>query len=149
MPHIQHEQPRVRFAGPVHYTDLDSEIDRLTEVCDQKACGYAGRTTYKSGRTTLALFVFRKGASLPRYSAKASVTITALKGRIKIQANGVSYHMAPGAVLTLDPGVSHYAIAIEDAAMFVYVSLESDGMWTDTASRFKQSVAVAPSQFFG
>ncbi len=77
--------PRERFAATVVPLDLEAAAASLAAESHQGQSGHRQIALYKSHHTTLALFVFESGGSMPEHTAEGLVIIQALKGRLWVR----------------------------------------------------------------
>lgn len=115
--------PEDRFAGAQIPVDLNRAASRLREEQQTGEAGHRQQTLYKEGGLTIALFAFERFSHLPAHRAAGTVTMHALRGRLKITGGGQVHELQTGQMLVLAPGVEHAVAAEEESDMLVTVSL--------------------------
>jgi len=116
--------PHDRFDYPENHFNLTAAAAVLhKEHSGEK--GHKQITLFKNGPTTVALFYFKAGASLPEHSAKGTVIIQCLDGAVGIEAEEQHHTIKAGEMLTLKPGVVHDVVAQKDSDLLLIVHLEN------------------------
>ena len=116
--------PTERFAGPKHLFSLSDALAALRAEDHPARSGHRQVTLLQRGPVTQVLFSFDPGGHLQEHSASGLVTIHALEGRVRVEAEGVDHELTAGSVLILDPDVPHDVRASERSAMLLTVHLE-------------------------
>ncbi len=124
------EHPEIRFSATQHHHDLDEATRSLLAEPLAASRNHRQKTLYKGsdaaiGPVTLALFVFNKGASMPRHTAQGVAIIQVLEGEISLLADDNEHHLCAHQILVLSPGVPHDVRAVTDARMLLTVCLGS------------------------
>ncbi len=123
------EHPDSRFRSPQHRYDLEQVTQALRSEPLSASRNHRQETLYKgsdtsNGPTTIALFVFDQGATMPQHVAHGVVSIHVLDGHLRILAEGQEHHLEANQVLVLAPGVEHDVCAEKDSRMLLTVCLE-------------------------
>jgi quercetin dioxygenase-like cupin family protein len=116
--------PTERFAGSKHLFSLSDALAELRAEDHPARGGHHQVTLLQRGPVTQVLFSFEPGGHLQEHSASGLVTIHALEGRVRVEAEGVDHELPAGSVLILDPDVPHDVRASERSAMLLTVHLE-------------------------
>lgn len=124
MPDRLRTPPTERFAGSKHLFSLSDALAKLRAEDHPARSGHRQVTLLQRGAVTQVLFSFDPGGHLQEHSASGLVTIHALEGRIRVEAEGVDHELTAGKVLILDPDVPHDVRASERSAMLLTVHLE-------------------------
>ena len=111
--------PSERFAAEHLAFDLHAEAAALEAEPTPKQHGHRQKTLFKSSGRTVALFVLDAGAGLAEHSAAGIVTVQVIEGGLDIKAGGAEYHLHPGMVLVMAPGVRHDVRAEGERAVFL------------------------------
>ncbi len=119
--------PRERFAGDEHFYDLAEAFARLPHESTGEH-GVIGKTLYKHGACTTAIFAFEQGASLRRHVVEGEAILQVITGRLFVGTAGdVSeqggHELAPHQILLLASGVGHDLRAIEPTRALMHVIL--------------------------
>lgn len=131
------EHPEQRFDAEALRYDLNQEAASLqAKSAPGGVAGHRQETLYKGsdinhGPTTIALFDFDAGATLPPHQAKGVVSIHVLAGRIAVAAAGEDHDLAADQMLVLQPDVRHDVRAVESSRMLLTVCLEPAGKAED------------------
>jgi len=134
------EHPERRFDAEALRYDLKREAESLqAKSSTGGVAGHRQETLYKGsdinhGPTTIALFEFDAGATLPPHQAAGVVSIHVLAGRIAVAAAGEDHELAADQMLILPPNVRHDVRAVETSRMLLTVCLEPTGSTGDRSS---------------
>ena len=116
--------PNERFRSAQHRFDLHEAAHALCEEAHRGLQEHRQETLYKSGDATIALFVFNAGAGLPPHVTQGVVTIHALKGHLRVTAEGEQHDLRANQLLILAPGVEHDVHAEQESDMLLTVCLD-------------------------
>jgi len=114
-------RPDRPVAGAVASVDLASELERLKRERTWTDGDRNAITLVKGAGLTLVLTALRGGAVLREHRAPAAATLHVLEGRMALRADGRSFDLAPGAVVTMEAGLPHTAEAFEDTAFLLTI----------------------------
>lgn len=84
--------------------------------------GVVSRTLFANSVTRVVLFAFAAGQSLSEHSTPKAAIVQALSGRCEFDVNGKTYHLSPGDLLHMPPGVPHAVRAAENFSMLLTLS---------------------------
>ncbi len=115
--------PSERFAAEHLALDLHAEAAALEAEPTPKQHGHRQKTLFKNSGRTVALFVMDAGVSLAEHAAGGIVTVQATEGELDVTAGGTGYHLRPGMLLVMAPGVRHDVRAKTRAVFLLQVSL--------------------------
>lgn len=115
--------PEQRFAPAQVPIDLPAVTARLRSEPRAGEKGHRQETLYKDGGLTIALFVFERFTGLDEHRAAGTVNIHALRGLLKVTAEGQVHELRGGQMLVLAPGIRHAVAAEEESEMLVTVRL--------------------------
>jgi quercetin dioxygenase-like cupin family protein len=121
------QAPSERLAGAVARLDLRAAAAELrAEPADGAHPTHGHRQTVlaRHGATTVALFVFEAGASLPPHTARGTVCLQTIEGEIRVTVEGKEQRLGAGSLLVLAPGALHGVRADAPSVMLLTVSLE-------------------------
>jgi quercetin dioxygenase-like cupin family protein len=119
--------PDERFAASAQGFDLDAAAAELAGEATPPHAGHRQKTLYRHGGSTLALFVFQRGAELREHRTAGTVFIQVLRGRLTVNAAGARHDLPAARVLVLSPGVPHDLHAEELTHMLLTVCLQPKG----------------------
>jgi quercetin dioxygenase-like cupin family protein len=117
--------PTERFSAPQQLIDLRAAAADLAREADSAPNRHRQKTLIRYGGTTVALFHFSQGATMPEHLAHGTVTLHILEGRMTINAEGQQHTLAAGKILVLAPNVKHDLHADEESHMLLTVHLQS------------------------
>lgn len=115
--------PSDRFNAEHLAFDLHAEAAALEAEPTPKHRGHRQKTLFKNSGRTVAIFALDEGASLAEHAAGGIVTVQAITGELDIAAAQTDYHLRPGMLLILAPGVRHDVRARSRAVFLLQVSL--------------------------
>lgn len=104
--------------GDVLLHDLQEEFDTTADVAILERSGRNARTLIKSGPLRVTLVVLARGGEIPEHSAEGPITVQPVEGSILFTAQGKSYAIEPGQLLSAGPGVPH-AVSSEGGGAFL------------------------------
>ena len=118
--------PSERFAGLAHAFDLHKALADLRAEAHPARDGHRQVTIFHQAPVTHVLFAFDRGGALSKHTTQGLVTIHALEGRLRVQADNHEHDLPAGQMLILKPGVPHDVRAEEPSAMLLTVHLHQD-----------------------
>lgn len=111
--------------GPMSATylefDLTREIDELRREAAW-ATGRNARTLAKYDDLRVVLTVLRGGGHIPSHQTEGRISIQAVQGHLRVRAEGRTFSLGPGGLLTLDRGVQHEVEAVDDSAFLLTIA---------------------------
>jgi quercetin dioxygenase-like cupin family protein len=116
--------PEVRFAQPVQSIDLSAARAHLVAEAAAAPTRHRQTTLIRFGNTTVALFHFSQGSSLPEHLTHGTVTIHVLEGHLTVRAQGQSHALPAGQILVLAKDIKHDVHADQESFMLLTVHLE-------------------------
>ncbi len=106
------------LAGTFLEFDLDRELDLLRRE-DDWTHGQNARTLVKHPDLRIVLIALEEGARIPEHRAPGRLSIQTLRGSIRMRAEGRTFTLPVGGLLTLDQGVPHDVEATEASAFLL------------------------------
>ena len=119
------KHPDQRFDPAQQRIDLNAAANDLAAEAAASPGRHRQKTLIRYGHTTVALFHFTAGSSMPEHLAKGTVTIHVLEGRMTVHAGDQTHDLPPGQILVLAPGVKHDLHANQESRLLLTVHLES------------------------
>jgi quercetin dioxygenase-like cupin family protein len=117
--------PSERFSAPQQLIDLRAAAADLEREAASAPHRHRQKTLIRYGGTTVALFHFSQGATMPEHLARGTVTIHVLEGPMTIHAADQQHTLGAGKILVLAPNVKHDLHADEESHMLLTVHLET------------------------
>ncbi|HEX7019861.1 MAG TPA: hypothetical protein VF159_07630 [Gemmatimonadaceae bacterium] len=93
-------------SGPVLSFDLAQEMNAVRRDLNAESSRVA-RTLVKDGPLTMTLVGVSAGGAVHAHKADGPVSLQCLDGDIEVDADARVWTLDPGALLVLEPGVSH------------------------------------------
>ena len=115
-----HRDPSAARTFPIARLDLEEEIRRMR--ASPKPGGHVGKTLLRSADMRLVLMILERGTGISDHQADGSLTIQALDGRVIVSLLESSFDLASGQLLTIERGIPHALIAIEDSAILLTIA---------------------------
>jgi len=119
------KHPDQRFDPAQQRIDLNAAATDLAAEAAASPGRHRQKTLIRYGHTTVALFHFTAGSSMPEHLAKGTVTLHVLEGRMTVRAGDQTHDLPPGQILVLAPGVKHDLHANEESRLLLTVHLEN------------------------
>jgi quercetin dioxygenase-like cupin family protein len=101
--------------------NLDGEIRQLLEE-RAWSTGRNSKTLAKYDDFRVVLTALRAGAHIPEHRTEGRISIQTVRGHIQVRAEGRTFAMRAGALLTLDRDVPHDVEAQEDSAFLLTIA---------------------------
>ena len=120
------KHPDQRFDPAQQRFDLNAAAADLAAESAASPGRHRQKTLIRYGHTTVALFHFTAGSSMPEHLAKGTVTIHVLEGRMTVHAGDQTHDLPTGQILVLAPGVKHDLHANEESRLLLTVHLEGN-----------------------
>ena len=119
------EHPSDRFDTDQAVFDLAEAAATLRAEPGAGQHGHRQQVLHRHGPTTIALFVFEQGASLPPHTTDGVVIIQAVQGELRVGAGDREHKLPAGSLVTLAPGVRHKVYAVKPSVMLLTVNLRA------------------------
>ena len=110
-------------SGDVLRFQLSFEEARLHEAAASSPGGRAGKTLVKEGSLRITQLALQKGMRLPWHDVGGALSVQVLRGRLQMTTSNGKMDLVPGALVVLNGGVQHTAIAMSDCVMLITISL--------------------------
>lgn len=120
------KHPDQRFDPAQQRIDLNAAATDLAAEAAASPGRHRQKTLIRYGHTTVALFHFTAGSSMPEHLAKGTVTIHVLEGRMTVRAGDQTHDLPAGQILVLAPGVKHDLHANDESRLLLTVHLEGN-----------------------
>ena len=111
--------------------DLGAEAERLRQQPSYGNGKPAGRTLVKEPDLRIVVMALRSGARLEEHRASGPISVQALQGTVRLHVLDDSVNLTPGELLTLEPGISHDVVAVEDAVFLLTIGRTAYGQVSD------------------
>ena len=114
---------------------LADEVRELQQDLGRATGGRSGKTLAKAGGLRVTLVVLDAGVTLEPEAAAGGASLQVLEGRLRVQADGEEWELAPGDPVALGHNLREPVRAIERSAFLVTVAWpEGAGAWGQEAS---------------
>ena len=101
--------------------DLARELDQLHREAGWTS-GQNARTLVKYDGLRMVLIALKAGSKIPQHQTEGHVSIHTVAGHIQVRAQGRTFELRQGGLLTLDQGVPHDVEAIEESAVLLTIA---------------------------
>jgi quercetin dioxygenase-like cupin family protein len=101
--------------------DLDQELDQLHREPDWNR-GQNARTLVKYDDIRVVLTALKTGARLPRHQNKGRISIQTVAGHLLVRADGRTFDLPVGTLLTLGHNLPHEVEALEESAFLLTIA---------------------------
>jgi quercetin dioxygenase-like cupin family protein len=107
--------------------DFGKEIEELQRSPDGQK-GMARKVLVRYPNLQITLRTMKANTQIPEHSAPGRACIYAMRGHIRMHADGKLFDLPQGKSLILDPNVTHDVQAVEESAFLVIIApVESSG----------------------
>jgi quercetin dioxygenase-like cupin family protein len=114
---------------------LADEVRELREDLGRASGGRSSKTLAKAGGLRVTLVMLDAGVTLEPEAAAGGASLQVLEGRLRVQADGEEWELAPGDPVALGHNLREPVRAIEQSAFLVTVAWpEGAGAWSQEAS---------------
>ena len=117
--------PSERFAPAAQLIDLRAAAADLAREAASAPNRHRQKTLIRYGHTTVALFHFSQGATMPEHLARGTVSIHVLEGQMSVRTAEQQHSLRAGQILVLAPNVKHDLHADQECQMLLTVHLET------------------------
>ncbi len=119
---IQHRRPHPQSMAAAYLEfDLARELEQLHGE-PEWATGHNAKTLVKHEDFRIVLTALRAHTRLPDHQAKGRISIQTVRGHIQVRAEGRTFDLSAGRLLTLDRGLPHEVEALEDSALLLTIA---------------------------
>ncbi len=113
-----HPQP---MAAAYLEFDLAREIEQLHGEPDWSR-GHNAKTLVKYDDLRIVLTALRANTRMPGHQTVGRISIQTVQGQIQVRAEGRTFDLPAGRLLTLDRGLQHEVEALEDSAFLLTIA---------------------------
>jgi quercetin dioxygenase-like cupin family protein len=101
--------------------DLAAELEQLHSEPDWSS-GQNAKTLVKFDDFRIVLTALRAGGRIPGHHTAGRISIQTVRGRIQVRAEGRTFDLPAGRLVTLDRDVPHELEALEDSALLLTIA---------------------------
>lgn len=117
-----HRRPHSRpMAAPYLEFDLGREVEQLHREPEWKT-GQNARTLVKYDSLRVVLTALKAHVRIPEHQTEGWISIQTFRGHLQVRAEGRTFDLPAGALLTLDQGVRHDVQALEDSVLLLTIA---------------------------
>lgn len=118
----QHRRPHTQTMAAAYLEfDLPREIEQLHHE-PEWSTGQNARTLVKYDDFRIVLTALRAHARMPGHQTEGRISIQTVHGHIQVRAEGRTFDLPAGRLLTLDRGLPHDVEAVEDSALLLTIA---------------------------
>lgn len=117
----RHRPHESGLAAPFLEFDLSSALTQLHAEAAWES-GRNARTLVKYDDLRIVLMALKDQARIPVHRAEGRISIQTLVGHLRVQAEGRTFDLREGGLLTLERGVPHEVEALGDSAFLLTIA---------------------------
>ena len=119
---IQHRRPHSPpMVAPFLEFDLTRELEQLHREPGWSS-GQNAKTLAKYEDFRVVLIALKAAARLPAHQTEGRISIHVVAGRVQVRAQGRTFDLPTGGLLTLDQGLTHDVEALEESAFLLTIA---------------------------
>lgn len=99
--------------------DLAAIAEEMRAEAPYVRDGHTARTLVRSDDLRVVFVVMRAGATIAEHRAKNTISIQAIHGRVRVRFGARAAELAPGRLVSLEPGLAHDLEAIEEGSFLL------------------------------
>ncbi len=110
--------------------DSPAQFDLAREMAEADgkkpwASGLHARTLLKRNDLRIVLIAMEDGAHMKEHHADGSISVHVLKGQLRMTAEGQTYELGVGNLLSLAASIKHDVVSVGDSAFLLTISWPS------------------------
>lgn len=118
----QHRRPHPQTMAAAYLEfDLPREIEQLHREPDWTT-GQNAKTLVKYDDLRIVLTALGAHARMPGHQTRGRISIQTVRGHVQVRAEGRTFDLPVGRLLTLDRGLTHDVEAVEDSALLLTIA---------------------------
>jgi quercetin dioxygenase-like cupin family protein len=114
------------MAAPYLEFDLVRELEQIHREPEWKS-GHNTKTLAKYDNLRIVLIALKARARIPGHQTDGRISIQTIQGQIQLRAEGRTFELSVGTLLTLDQGLRHEIEALEDSAFLLTIAWPGKG----------------------
>ena len=120
--HAPHRRPHPQSSAAAYLEfDLARELEQLHHEPGWNN-GHNAKTLVKYDDFRVVLIALRAHARLPEHQTEGHISIQTVAGHIQVRAQGRTFDLQSGSLLTLDRGLRHDVEALEESAFLLTIA---------------------------
>jgi len=112
-----------RISGNVVRSLLSFEGSRLEELAAESPSKRAGKALVRQGALRVTQVALQEGAELSWHEIPGPASIQVLRGRLQLSTAAGKMQLTPGAIVGVDSGVQHSALALSHCVLLMTISM--------------------------
>lgn len=113
------------MAAPYLEFDIAREVEQLHREAGWQS-GQNAKTLVKYDGLRIVLIALQAHSRIPEHHTEGQVSIQTVAGHIQVRAQGRSFELHPGGLLTLNRGLPHEVEAVVESAFLLTIARPSD-----------------------
>lgn len=101
--------------------DLAREVEQLHRE-PEWATGHDAKTLVKFEDFRVVMIALRARARIPEHQTEGRIAIQTISGHVEVRAEGRTFDLPAGSLLSLDRGLQHDVEALEDSAVLLTIA---------------------------
>lgn len=114
------------MAAPYLEFDIANELEQLHREPGWRS-GHNAKTLVKYDDLRIVLMAVKAHARIPKHHSEGRISIHAVAGHIQVRAEGRTFDLPAGSLLTLDRGLPHDVEALVDSAILLTIAWPGRG----------------------
>jgi len=120
--HERHRRPHPQpMAAAYLEFDMARELEQLRRE-PERISGQNARTLVKYDDFRIVLMTLKARARVPGHRTEGRISIQTIAGHIQVRAEGRTFDLPTGRLLTLDQGLPHDVEALEESAFLLTIA---------------------------
>jgi quercetin dioxygenase-like cupin family protein len=135
---VKHRRPHPHdLAGPFLEFDLERELDELCRE-PEWAGGRNAKTLVKYDDLRIVLTAMKALRKMPPHSTEGRIALQVIVGHVLVRAEGRTFDLPAGRVVTFDRGVVHELEALDDSVVLQTIT------WPGTSESHERTPIPMP-----
>jgi quercetin dioxygenase-like cupin family protein len=114
------------ISAPFLKFDLQAHLARLKTEDQWQRSDRNAITLLKTPSICVMLLALHKGARMRSHEVNGSMTLLVLDGSVRFVVGETISDLEPDSLLSLEPGILHEVVAVEDCAFLLTIAYSSD-----------------------
>ncbi|MFB9862079.1 cupin domain-containing protein [Rufibacter immobilis] len=124
VPHFANERV---LDAPILTMDLAALINQIKQEQAWASTDRTSHTMYKNDGMRMMLMGLHAGAELKKHTAPGIISVQVLEGNIEFSTENETVHLSKDQLLTLQAGVPHRVVALEESFFLLTMALTTAG----------------------
>ena len=118
-PAPEQDRPAARLSRPVIEVEIRRHLDAIRAGAAYRDSDHAAETMVKEPGLRVVLIALKAGGRLPKHRARASITVQAVEGTVRLTVEGSTIELTEGSLVAVAAGVPHDLETVAPGAVLV------------------------------